>query len=249
MRLEIIYQGFPGKMASGYMGWSTVVFFESGGKKVLWDTGGPGKRNDIRNRLGALKVQPDEIEMLIISHFHDDHVFNFDLFPKAELLMHRKEAEWVESGTYDWPQPTFLYSIIQKSGRLSLISRDEEILPGVQSIHLPGHTPGCMGLILSGDDMPTTVLTGDAVKNIVELATGKAAMSLDPKATMNSISKVRTIAKIVLPGHDRKLEIQADRIVALTSIHETIIIPSGVVDRDNPRYLELVIEPTWLPIE
>ncbi|MDR3566169.1 MAG: MBL fold metallo-hydrolase [Negativicutes bacterium] len=249
MRLELVFQGFPGKLASGYMGWSTVMYLEAGGKKVLWDTGGPGKRNDIGNRLSALGVQPTDIEILIMSHFHEDHVYNFDLFPQAEMVLHRKEAEWVESGIYDWPQAIGLYSGVKNSGRLRLVSGDEEILPGVQTIHLPGHTPGCMGLVLRGDDMPTTVLAGDAVKNIAELATGKAAMSLDPQATMESIAKVRNIAKIVMPGHDRKLEIQSDRIVALSTIRETIVIPAGVVDRDKPHYFELVIEPTWLPIE
>lgn len=248
MKIEIIFQGFPGKLASGYMGWSTVAYMEAGSRKILFDTGGPGKRNDICKQLQAVGVEPGEIELLVISHFHEDHVYNFDLFPKAEILLHQTEADWVMSGNYDWPQPTFLYPIIRNTGRLRLITRDEEIAAGVSTLHVPGHTPGCMALVLRDIDLPTTIFAGDAVKNIAELATGKAAMSLDPQATASSIAKVRQTAKIVYPGHDRKLEVQADRIVALTSIHETIIIPAGVVG-DAPRNLELVIEPTWLPIE
>ncbi len=57
-----------------------------------------------------------------------------------------------------------------------------------------------MALVLRGDGMPTTVFAGDAIKNIAELATGKAAMSLDPQATADSIARVRAIAKIVFPG-------------------------------------------------
>jgi hypothetical protein len=44
------------------------------------------------------------------------------------------------------------------------------------------------------------------------------------------------------------LQVFPDKISAIGSIHETIIIPPGVADGEKPRYLELVIEPTSLPI-
>lgn len=249
MRTELIFHGFPGKLASGYMGWSAVVLIETAGKKILFDTGGPGKRNDIRKRLLNLSIKPGDIDILVLSHFHEDHVYNFDYFTNAKILLHEKEAEWVLSDPDDFPMPKFLYPVVEKTGRLELISKDVEIVPGVQTLHVPGHTPGCMALILRDEDMPTTVLAGDAVKNLAELAYGKVAMTWDDEASARSIRTVREIAKVVVPGHDRLLAVQADRIEAITSIHETIIVPPGVVDKDGPRYLELVIEPTWLAVK
>lgn len=45
---------------------------------------------------------------------------------------------------------------------------------------------------------------------------------------------------MVIPGHDRVLEVTDDAIVALTDLHETIVIPPGVVNVDRPRHLDLV---------
>jgi glyoxylase-like metal-dependent hydrolase (beta-lactamase superfamily II) len=229
------------------MGWSSVVYVEAAGTRILFDTGGQGKRSDIRSRLEELQIKAADIDILVLSHFHDDHVYNFDYFKKARILLHAKEAEWVLTDPDWFPVPKFLYPALVNTGRLELIREDTEIVPGVQTLHSPGHTPGCMALVLRAPGMPTTVLAGDAVKNISELATGKVALSRDDAASARSIAKIRDLAEIVVPGHDRLLQVTPDNILATTSIHETIIVPPGVADREKPRYLELVIEPTCLP--
>jgi glyoxylase-like metal-dependent hydrolase (beta-lactamase superfamily II) len=245
--MELVFQGFPGKLARGYMGWSSVVYVETAGTRILFDTGSPGKRSDIRSRLEELQIKADDIDILVLSHFHDDHVYNFDYFKKARILLHAKEAEWVLTDPDWFPVPKFLYPAVVNTGRLELIREDTEIAPGVQTLHSPGHTPGCMALVLRAPGMPVTVLAGDAIKNISELATGKVALSRDDAASARSIAKIRDFAEVVVPGHDRLLQVTPDNIVATTSIHETIIIPPNVADREKPRYLELVIEPTCLP--
>ena len=246
MRMELVFQGFPGKLARGYMGWSAVVYVETAGTRVLFDTGGPNKRSDIRSRLEELQIKADDIDILVLSHFHDDHVFNFDYFRRARILLHAKEAEWVQTDPDWFPVPKFLYPALVNTGRLELIHEDTEIAPGVQTLHCPGHTPGCMALVLRAPDMPVTVLAGDAVKKISELATSKVALSRDDEASARSIAKIRDLAEVVVPGHDRVLKVTPDKIVATTSVCETIIIPPGVAE-EQARHLELVIEPTCLP--
>ncbi len=72
MRIELVFQGFPGKLARGYMGWSSVVYIEAAGKKIVFDTGGPVKRCDLRARLQELGTSAADIDILVVSHFHDD---------------------------------------------------------------------------------------------------------------------------------------------------------------------------------
>ena len=247
MRMEVLFQGFPGKLSRGYMGWSSVVYVETRGTKILFDTAGPGRRNDIRGRLEEIGAKADDIQILVLSHFHDDHVYNWDYFKNARILLHARESEWVLSDPDAFPVPKFLYPAIVNSGRFELVRDDIEIAPGVQTLLTPGHTPGCMSLVLRDNNMPTTVLAGDAVKNLTELASGKVAMSMNNELSAQSIAKIRDLAELVVPGHDRLLKVTADRIIATTSLHETIIIPPGVANGEGPRYLELVIEPTWLP--
>jgi Metal-dependent hydrolases of the beta-lactamase superfamily II len=246
MKYELVFPGFPGRMTSGTLGWGAMVYIEQGSHKIIFDTAGPGKRIEIRQRLSEMGVDANEIDMLIISHFHYDHVYNYDYFPKARIIMHQAEADWVGGNPDNYAIPPHFYAAIQKTGRLELIKKDEEIVPGIETMLAPGHTPGGMALILRDADMPITVIAGDAVKNMAELADGKVPKAWNSAACAQSIKKIRDIAEVVVPGHDRVLQVAGDKIVALTKLHETIVIPAGVADRDKPARFELIIEPTWL---
>ncbi len=247
--MKLVFEGFPGKLSTGYMGWSSVVYIETGQTKILFDTAGAGRRSDIRGRLEGLGTKAEEIDILFLSHFHEDHVYNFDYFTKARILLHAKEAEWIESNPDAWAVPKHLYPAVVATGRLELIDEDQEIAPGVSTLFTPGHTPGGMSLVLRDSDMPVTVIAGDAVKNLLELASGNVAMSWDNAVSAQSIAKIRNIAEVVIPGHDRLLQIEEDKVSAKAYVHETIIIPQYVVDTDKERRIELIIEPSWLPRE
>jgi hypothetical protein len=104
-----------------------------------------------------------------------------------------------------------------------------------------------MSLVLRDSTMPTTVLVGDAVKNLAELASGKVAMSWNNDLSAQSIMKVRSLAKVVVPGHDRMLQVCPDKIVAAGAAYERILLPPGV-SGDGAAFLELKIEPSSLAI-
>ncbi len=247
MKIDLIFEGFPGKLTTGYMGWSSVVYIETKGIKILFDTAGAGRRSDIRRCLLEHGAKAEEIDILVLSHFHEDHVYNFDFFINAKILLHAKEAEWVEGNPDAWAVPKPLYPALVATGRLELIHEDKEIAPGVSTLFTPGHTPGGMSLVLRDPELPVTVVSGDAVKNLAELASGSVAMSWNNSISAESIAKIKEIAEVVIPGHDRILQIESDKISAKTSIHEAIIIPKDVVDVERERRFELVVEPSWLP--
>ena len=249
MKVDILFQGFPGRMTRGYMGWSSIVYVEHAGHKILFDTGGMGERNELPKRFAEHGLNIEDIDILVLSHFHHDHVMNFDYFRNARILLHEEEAAWVLSNPDNWPIPKYLFPVLQGTGRLELIRKDQEILPGIQTLFTPGHTPGGMSLVLRDQNMPTTVLAADAVKNITELATGQVGMSLDNAASVKTIRKIREVAEIVVPGHDRILQVTTDKIIATTSCREVITVPQGVLDVAAPRQIELVIQPTSMAIQ
>lgn len=243
MEMKLIFQGFPGKMTRGYMSWSAVVYIKSGNHSIVFDTGGFVERSELPKRFKKLGIDMGSIDMLVLSHFHHDHVINFDYFPNAQILMHEKEVEWILSNPADWAVPNYLFPAVQQTGRLELVTDDHEILPGIHTLLSPGHTPGMMALVLREDD-ETTVVAGDAVKNMKELITGKVDMSLDDVASANSIKKIKKIADIVIPGHDRVIKVSGNQITAVTSCYESIQIPKGVVHQNRPERIDLEIEPS-----
>lgn len=249
MKYELVFPGFPGRMTSGTLGWGAMVYLEQGPHKIMFDTAGPGKRIQVLQRLQEMGIDANEIDMLILSHFHYDHVYNYDYFPNARIIMHQVEADWVASNPGNYAIPPHFYEAIKQTGRLELVQKDEEIVPGIETLLVPGHTPGGMALVLRDPNMPVTVVAGDAVKNMAELADGKVPKAWDAAATARSIKKIRDIAEVVIPGHDRILQVTGDRICALTSLHETIVIPAGVADKEQPTRFELIIEAGWLAKE
>lgn len=248
MKIDVLFQGFPGTITRGYMSWSSIVYVESAGHKILFDTGSMSERTQLPKALQARGLSMGDIDLLVLSHFHHDHVMNYEYFPNARILLHEQEAAWVNSDPDDWPIPKYLFPAVEKTGRLELVAKDGEIAPGVSTLLSPGHTPGCMSLVLRAAGEPVTVLAGDAVKNLTELATGEVAMSHDNAASARSIRRIRDIADFVIPGHDRTLKVQADKIVAVTALREVITVPAGVVNPVKPGTFELAIEPTSLKI-
>jgi glyoxylase-like metal-dependent hydrolase (beta-lactamase superfamily II) len=249
MEINIILQGFPGKMTRGYMGWSSVVLVDTGDHKILFDTGGYGERPEIPKRFKELGIEMTDIDILVLSHFHHDHVINYDYFANARIMIHEKEVDWIHSDIFDWPTPKYLFPIVESTGRLEVIKGDEEIASGVETLLSPGHTPGCMALVLRDPNRPTTILAGDAVKNMHELVTGRVDMSWDNDASANSIRRIKEIGEIIIPGHDRMMQLSSNKIKALTLCHETIFIPKGVADPLNGKSIDLIIEPTEFLME
>jgi glyoxylase-like metal-dependent hydrolase (beta-lactamase superfamily II) len=244
MEVHMILQGFPGKMTRGYMGWSSVVLVDTGEQKILFDTGGYGERAEIPKRFKQLEIEMTDVDILVLSHFHHDHVINYDYFTNARIMIHEKEVEWVQSDIFDWAAPKHLFPIVESTGRLEVIKGDVEIAPKVHTLLSPGHTPGCMALILKDSNRPTTILAGDAVKNMHELVTGRVDMSWDNEASAKSIRRIREVGEIIIPGHDRILQLSQNKVKALTSCHETIFIPKGVAHPLDSKTIDLMIEPT-----
>lgn len=246
--MRILFQGFPGRLADGHLLWSSVVYLHAGGRHMLFDVGGANRRVTLTPALEKLcGVRADMIDVLVMSHFHEDHIYNYDLFPNAELLLHAAEETHAARGTDPWT-PLPFFEAVKKSGRLTLVNEGYTVAPGVEILHTPGHTPGCMSLLLTAEGMPTTVLAGDAVKNLAEVVSGRAAMTQDETATARSIAKVRGTAQRIVPGHDRLLAVENNAVRALNETRQTVIIPDGCLDAHGDVAVPLVLPPMVMPL-
>src|SRR5881398_1257740 len=64
-----------------------------GEEYLLWDTGQPMNAGAVAPKvslvdlLGQLKLKPEQVKYVGISHYHGDHIGQVDSFPKATLLI------------------------------------------------------------------------------------------------------------------------------------------------------------------
>ena len=137
----------------------TTLVINTGGKLVLIDTGNgdlaPPTAGKWMANFRAAGFTPDQVDTVIFSHFHGDHINGFRLkdgtavFPKAEIMV--PEAEWAywTSDTERARAPGLaanfdnvkrVFGPVQKD--VTTYGWDKEIMPGITTVRADGHTPG-----------------------------------------------------------------------------------------------------------
>lgn len=199
--------GFPGASNRGFLGWSSCVLLR-GEKPMLFDALGYNERYVLLERLRREGVTPEAVAVLFLSHFHFDHAVNYRLFPNAVVYLHEQELEYARSHHHeDLAIPIEALTDLESTGRLRLLSGERGEAEGVEWFLAPGHTAGLYALRVQHHGK-RLVLASDAVKNLGELISGQVAMAWDREASARSVASVIERADLVLPGHDRMIEIE-----------------------------------------
>jgi len=149
----------------------TPVVINTGSKLVAIDTGlglgayaqSKGKLGQYQANLKAAGIDANNIDVVIISHFHGDHINgligpdNKPMFPNAEIMV--PETEWAfwmdESNVSKLPEvakgqmanPKRVFGAL--GDKVTKYQGKKELVPGITSAFTPGHTHGHHSHIVS----------------------------------------------------------------------------------------------------
>ncbi len=120
----------------------------------------------LENRLAAVGLAPEDIDVVVLSHLHYDHAGNVGLFKKSRILVPR--ADFVAALVNTHADPSYSGGYMKRefdveSLRYELIDEDVELLPGVELIIVGGHTPAMLNLIVHLPETGTIICTSDAI--------------------------------------------------------------------------------------
>lgn len=177
----------------------------------------------LSERLAELDLSPGDIDQIILSHMHFDHAGNLRLFcgTKAgkDILVQEEEARhgFLLSNIYDCQEVKYRYDGYVRHEfnglpgiSFRLVRGDVKLVKDLELIHLPGHTPGTMGLVVRTEHFGTAIFPSDAVYNAMNYGPPAMlpGMCACPKEFGESIEKCRKIAErekgTVFFSHDRK---------------------------------------------
>ncbi len=189
------------------------------GKHILIDSGlpegyqppagspPPQHEKNVLEHLAALGLRPQDIDLLVCTHFDPDHSGYHDAFPQAELIIQREHYTLARGGhprfaatRAHWDHPALRYR---------LIDGDTELLPGLTLLETSGHAPGHQSVLVRLPKTGPVLLAIDAVILERLFTPDRSAGPLDDNEEQLRAStrklldlKEREQVALVIFGHD-----------------------------------------------
>ena len=158
------------------------ILIEGGDKLVLVDTGmswtaraneyhHPGswqdEGQDIEAQLKKIGYTPADVDIVIFTHLHWDHMFYLDKFTNARFIVHKREWDFANDPiplyykSYEAPQ----LGVTAPFAGLDFetVEEETEIIPGIRVFESFGHSPGHMSVEVDTEDGEKYICAGDSI--------------------------------------------------------------------------------------
>jgi glyoxylase-like metal-dependent hydrolase (beta-lactamase superfamily II) len=161
----------------------------------------------IEEALEKRGTNPGRIKIIIQTHLHYDHCGNNRLFPNAKVIVQARELEFARN-----PHPVFRGSYnpsFFESSDFEIVDGEEEIVPGIRVVPVPGHSPGVQAVLVDMEGKKAA-LTGfcSVLENFEPPEKIRKAwpvipigVSVNSLEAYDSMIKLKALADLIIPLH------------------------------------------------
>ncbi len=235
-RVETILQGSLLGSNQGGIAFCAVTLIEgtdSAGatRRMLVDTGSSGRVGALLEALESRGIAPTDIDAVVLTHAHWDHIQILDPFSEAVFHMHPAELDYIKNPhAGDHATPRWTKAVLDRYDVRS-VTGDTELMPGVSVVEVPGHSAGTIAVAAQTAD-GMTVVTGDSIQSAEVARQGRNALVFWNEEQANrSVARIVELADVIHPGHDLSFRISASGAVEYT---DTVDLTITGMTADTP---------------
>jgi glyoxylase-like metal-dependent hydrolase (beta-lactamase superfamily II) len=185
------------------LGSTNTVLIRDGGLNIVVDPGilQLGRYGVFQKRLAELGLETGDIDMVVNTHCHYDHIESNYLFKGKPLVVHEKEVEYCNN--LYWPEFTEAFMGIME---IDAVSGEKRLSENVRVIETLGHTPGSISVLAeTGEGLVACI--GDAAivrEDLLEFRVPSVVTkNIAPEVSVNSLKRIAALNPfMVIPGHD-----------------------------------------------
>jgi len=195
-KFEILVEGYAKKIGDITKASSTVTFIQDNGIKIIVDPG--MDREKLLTALKRIGITPQEIDFVVLTHYHLDHSLLAGIFENAKILD--------DGEIYSWNG-----EIKEHKGKV----------PGtdVQIIETPGHAIFHCCVVFEHQNYDKVCVAGDLfwwrdeenqeedIKDLEKLINKEDPYKKDWKKLKESRKKILDLCDWIIPGHGKMFKV------------------------------------------
>ena len=248
-RVHTLLEGYQVESSVGDIAFCGVTLVESpdgrgGVRRIVVDTGHFGRGVVLREALADRGLTASDIDVLLLTHAHWDHVQCLQYFDRATVMTHPRELDYIRRPhANDHATPAWTKAVLDRYDIRHAVE-GTELATDVHVVEVPGHSPGTIAVAVSTPD-GTAVITGDAIQNALVAQHRRNALVFWDEGQANaSVERIVAMADVIHPGHDQPFRISGSN--AVEYVHD---FSFGLrrVTADTPG-LSFDLQPELVPV-
>ena len=168
----------------------------------------PQQIQTIDQGLAKFGLKPEDIDVIILTHLHEDHIQLARSYPNARFIVQKAEFEAARN-----PHPVQRFAYLRDTYddiNYELIEGDQQIMDGIRVIFSPGHAAGSQSVAVDTSD-GVAIVTGFCCihRNFKppeglpeELKVIPTGINLSAVQIYDTMLKLKDQADIIVPIHD-----------------------------------------------